>query len=456
MKKREYILPVFFCTIILAGMVLTVPRSIVKIVGYDLLKVRSAEMGEFLGIKVQNVQFQDYASMYPFKSEITTTNGGVEDAEENQTQWSGYVKKYIKMVDYVENVFEEYATKRFPLKDYSQGINDAFNDRILYSNISLIDEDTLNDCFILNDNMLYYPTADADMSDLAESIQGLNTFCESNDIEFMYVQAPTKVEENETYDWPAGVKDYTNEKMNRLVDELGQRKIPCIDLRKEVQAKLADNGFYQLDPHWKAQTAFLSARVIAERLKASGLAINMELYDINNYQEIVLEDSFYGMKGRMAILQRTSPEDFSVLLPTFPTDMSMKSVDYCISNEGTFEECFVNWDNMEKYFENPKHYIQTAYSTYTMLNAPLIEIENHDTYALQCKILIISNSLGWSMTPYLGLGVTDIDAIYRKSFSGSIRRYIEDTEPDVVIVMYGSSELVNNTEGTHYNFFDFE
>ena len=37
--------------------------------------VQSAEMGEFLGIKVQNVQFQDYASMYPFESEITTTNG---------------------------------------------------------------------------------------------------------------------------------------------------------------------------------------------------------------------------------------------------------------------------------------------------------------------------------------------------------------------------------------------
>lgn len=461
MKKSDRLLIIVFIGAIFGGSFLSFPRALLRII-YDNSAYTSSELEEIIGIKSMTTNFVNYELLYPFSEEENL------DLDENviseksiqidiTKKLESYVSDYLAEVEYLKTVFEEYTTTKFPFKEYTQGINDAFNDRILKSNVALLDMDKTNDSVILNDKMLCYLTPKVDMEEKADAVTGVADFCESNDIYFSYVQIPAKIREGETYDWPLGVRDYANENMDSIVSRLNKNGVNCIVLRQELSSIYTDagGGYYLIDPHWKATTAFEASEIIASELNNNGWDIDMLLFERANYSEVVFENSFYNMKGRMAFLQRTKPEDFSVIVPEFACNMSMEIPDYCRYYEGDFEDVFINLDYMDSYVKD-KRYVQTAYSTYQMINAPLIKIHNYSEDAEDKKILIIGDSMGWSMTPYLSLGVSEVHVIYRKSFGGSIRTYIEKMNPDAVIVMYGTAEMVEDVEGSHFNFWDFQ
>jgi hypothetical protein len=57
------------------------------------------------------------------------------------------------------------------------------------------------------------------------------------------------------------------------------------------------------------------------------------------------------------------------------------------------------------------------------------------------------------MVPYLATVVEDLDTIDLRHFAGSIRSYIEESNPDTVIVIAGLS--VMETDSAEENAFDY-
>ena len=55
------------------------------------------------------------------------------------------------------------------------------------------------------------------------------------------------------------------------------------------------------------------------------------------------------------------------------------------------------------------------------------------------KILIIKDSMVNTVLPFLSMGLKDITLLDIRHFNGSVRRYVEDCKPDIVIVMYKPS-----------------
>lgn len=109
---------------------------------------------------------------------------------------------------------------------------------------------------------------------------------------------------------------------------------------------------------------------------------------------------------------------------------------------GTFEDVFINKERLETknyYNSDPYH----AY--YNGLNCALAHINNSRTTSNpNKKILIIQDSFGWCMTPFLSLDIAAIDTIYPEKFTGSIETYIEETKPDMVIMLYSPTSIASH------------
>jgi hypothetical protein len=51
-------------------------------------------------------------------------------------------------------------------------------------------------------------------------------------------------------------------------------------------------------------------------------------------------------------------------------------------------------------------------------------------------MLIIRDSFSAPLIPYLAVDIEYVDCMYLKSFDGSVREYIRQTKPDIVLVAY--------------------
>ena len=72
------------------------------------------------------------------------------------------------------------------------------------------------------------------------------------------------------------------------------------------------------------------------------------------------------------------------------------------------------------------------------------------------KVLIIQDSFGCYTSTYLALGLEEVHLVYLPEFSGSIRTYIREVKPDVVLMLYTSSKANKSEVDSNSKFFDLE
>jgi hypothetical protein len=93
------------------------------------------------------------------------------------------------------------------------------------------------------------------------------------------------------------------------------------------------------------------------------------------------------------------------------------------------------------------------YGAYLYGDNPLLVIHNNFLHGNK-KILIIKDSFVNNLAPFLSLGIEHIDMLDLRHFTGSIKTYIKQTQPDMVIVMYNPSALAMD-DSAHKRMFDF-
>ena len=79
----------------------------------------------------------------------------------------------------------------------------------------------------------------------------------------------------------------------------------------------------------------------------------------------------------------------------------------------------------------------------------LMPVDNHK------KLLVLQDSFGFYLTTYLACDVQEVHVLHLLKFDGSLRAYIEEIKPDMVIVLYCARNIKKINWANHKAAFDF-
>jgi hypothetical protein len=283
----------------------------------------------------------------------------------------------------------------------------------------------------------------------AVALYDFNDFLASLDIDFLYVQSPHKISRDDTI---PGASDFSNENADELLQALSLRHIPWLDLRENIRQEKLDHHslFYKTDHHWKAETGLWAAGIIAQYLNTNnGFDIDLDLFKPEQYRYDVYENWFLGSLGKKVTLVYAPPEDISLIYPRFNTNFSLKIASRDIDAEGAFD-IFYDYRQVGEI----NHYNLNPYGAYLYGDNPNVIIHNNFLHDNK-RIIVIKDSFVNCVNPFLSLGIEYIDVLDIRHFTGSVKTYIKQNKPDMVIVMYNPSVIGSPDYTTHTSLFDF-
>ena len=131
-----------------------------------------------------------------------------------------------------------------------------------------------------------------DIEQKIKNIKEFNQFLENKNIEYIYVQAPSKTEKNSE-----SISPIYYDKSNVYVDELLngiKDEVDYMDFREIIKEKGEDylKLFFKTDHHWKPETGFWATEKIIDKLNNDyNYKIDKDrICDINNYDIKVYKD----------------------------------------------------------------------------------------------------------------------------------------------------------------------
>ena len=111
--------------------------------------------------------------------------------------------------------------------------------------------------------------------------------------------------------------------------------------------------------------------------------------------------------------------------------------------------------DMESMDISKGYYKVNPYATYAYGDRALIDIHNKKKNDGK-HLLLIHDSFGDSVTPFLALGMEHLQTVDLRRFTGSLRSLIEEEQPDTVVVLYYAEELGGRLDmKQHTGLFDF-
>lgn len=383
----------------------------------------------------------DWSKVYPFREENAQEKEEqpIEPIEPEKTEESkNPLKKFSDLVKTYEGGVDYFTNKLLFLRMNLIELNGKFSKAVGMKLVTGED----NVIFLADGNLSYYPT----MPDVSQSIVNIENFSEyvkSKGGKFLYVQTPSKVDPDNNY-LPAGVEDGDNITADKVVNALSDYGIKCLDLRKSMkeQGMSFTESFYRTDHHWKTGMGLWAANEISKTLSEKGFDYKPELLSPSQYEEKVYKDYMFGSLGMQVTLAYADPEDISVYLPKFETNFKADYYDFGFK-EGSFRDSLMNMSLLDKI----DYYNVSTYASYLYGVSPIASVENlladNDT-----RVLFISDSFCHCVIPYVATQVKYIDKLDLRYFNGSVETFIDETKPDIVIVMYYPGTLSNGNDRT--------
>ena len=371
----------------------------------------------------------------------------------------------------VYEVSEEDSFAERIYKGYNNGIYAAENYVEAYSKDLLLERHRMVEAAVTYKNLigwrLYAPSeytsilylddgylANANTKESAESIQKIATkikalkdCCEAAGSKFFYMQTPGNI--NKYGDEKLnGIKDFANYNADLLIEDLRAYGIECFDIRENIHETFEDyhSLFFRTDHHWRQPVALWATGELSAYLNDHyDLGFDPSIYDPDRYRTEVRKEFYLGSLGRKATLAATAPDDFEILYPEFDTNITFIMENKNIHRSG---DLTVTYDYEE--MGHPDIYWRECYlallSFYGTGKATVINNEPpNDT-----QILIVGDSLAIPMTSLLALNCRQVEIIDPRYFEGSIRDYITEDQPDLVINTYSTTIIQD-----YYPIFDF-
>lgn len=291
------------------------------------------------------------------------------------------------------------------------------------------------DVYRLQDGYLTYSYRKLDMAEHIGAVAEFAQLVSQQGGRLLYVQSPGKT--NPFGDRELDGLDYANYNTDMLLQGLQARGVDVFDLRQDMYRDMGNEGwhkaFFRTDHHWLPSTALWAAEKLAARLHADyDVDVDFGHFSEADYDVVNYENYFLGSQGKKVTLAKTTAEDIALYYPKFSTDVRLEIPSLGIDTRGDFTIMY----DMEM-VKKRDFYGGNPYAAYGYGDMPEIKVHNFTNEHLRDKkILIIRDSMVDTVLPFLSMGLKDITLLDIRHFNGSVRRYVEDFKPDIVIVMY--------------------
>lgn len=436
------VIMVFFMVTILARFFTR--QILVKRLGMDNAWTQFVLSGTELGEADVDIDI-DWQALYPFEEgESSKTRKAVELLLGYMQRIAAIEEKVIdlegKIGVYASDLLVGYQTLVEVEKGYESVIG-----------WNLIAYEEYNGVIKLPDGQLTSLVQRMEVSENVNALAELDSFCKEQDIDFLYVQAPYKISKFEDVGI-SGNTDFSNQNADDLLKGLEENGVGYYDLRDEIRKQNLDHHalFYRTDHHWKAETGLWATGLLAQKLSEEyGIHIDHSLFAEENYNFVEYEDWFLGSSGKKVTLSQTAPDDFSLIYPKFSTGLEFKIPSKGIDVVGDFS---VIYDM--KQMKEGDYYSVNPYAAYIYGDNPLTLFHNLNTEN-GSKVLVIKDSFALCVAPFLALGVEYTDVLDLRHFDGSVRAYIAEAKPDIVIVLYNAGQISEIDLTSHKSTFDF-
>ncbi|MDR2020576.1 MAG: hypothetical protein LBQ14_07420 [Treponema sp.] len=296
----------------------------------------------------------------------------------------------------------------------------------------------------LGDGWLAEPIEEVNINPFAASISEFNDYLKGLKIDFLYVQCPYNICKYDNI-----VSDFSNKNADNLLRMLARSRVPSLDLREHIHKENLNyhDLFYRTEPHWKIETGLWAAKILGRYLRMyNAFDLDDKIFDFDQYRLDVYENWFLGAMGRKITLARTQPEDFTLIYPAFQTKLSLSIPTRNIDKQGTFD-IFYNYNRIK----TKDYYHVSPYGAFCYERNPLVII-NNELIINGKKILCLVDSFGRIAVPFLALGIESVEMIDFRMFDGSIKTFIEQSNPDMVIVLYNPNILTKESFDILFNF----
>jgi hypothetical protein len=306
----------------------------------------------------------------------------------------------------------------------------------------------------LNNGHFVFVADKTNVDNYIKNISELKSYLSDRSIEFIYVQCPGKLSKYDESQLPIYVSDFSNDNTDRLIDGI-KNFADVLDLREEIFEDGLDNYdmFYRTDHHWKIESALWGAGKIAKFLREKyDLLINTDIFERSHFAFHRLPKNFLGTTGQRASLALTEPDDFTIVTPNFPVNLRVKLPAYAFDATGRFED--VVFFDKNSINTGKTNYSTRSYAIYFGSSPTIFEIRDVNTSENK-KILLLMDSFMRPSASFLALAGCNIHAIELKSFTGSLKSYIEKNQPNIVILAY-STYMYNDSEKNRDKMFNFD
>ena len=354
------------------------------------------------------------------------------------TEKKSLVEKYEEYIKKVENLIESDTSKNLIGYEKFIELSYIYNDLISYK---LVSNSSENARIEIEDGYFSRLVKKKNDTTSLDKLIEFNEYLKEKGVDLLYVQAPYKIGKNQNIS--SIYKDYSNENMDNFLSAI-EGKINYIDLRENINENNLNNLplFYRTDHHWLPETGLWATKEISNYLN-DNYEIGLEIDNINpeKYNKKKYERMYLGSDGRYVSLKNATPEDFTLITPNFNTKLDVKILDKGVDKKDTFENTLIDWSKIK--YDN--YYKISQYEAYVYGTRPLIEIHNELVHNNK-KILLVRDSFSQVVIPFMALENEYLSAIDLRHFDGSLKNYISQYNPDIVIVMYTGNIITDSDE----------
>ncbi len=283
-----------------------------------------------------------------------------------------------------------------------------------------------------------------DMTGRAEEmIDFVQRVDEEYDTPVLYVQAPSKLS---VASLPQGLEDPMEAEASQFLSLLEEARVDTLDLRPAFQAAVEEDPqvveelFFLTDHHWTPAGAFLGYQTLCEKLeKRYRFRIDDSLTDPDSFDKFRFRQVFLGSQGRRVGANYGGLDDLEIWSAKFNTHFTYSVPIVGIKREGPFVTSLLfpeRLADIDLYNDNP-------YTIYAGGDYMLSRAYNEDLPRGK-RVLILRDSFGCGLTPFLSLCCQEVMAMDPRQFNGNqdlMLHYIDWLEPDLIIVMNTTGSL---------------
>lgn len=390
-------------------------------------------------IKTKDIDFEE---SYPFKMSDNKDSDSIDTVpvQIQKKIFNGKLENINNLCSDIYDMFNKYCEQWIMFREGGELVS-----RLILKGLNM---NLINDGGFLvysqSDGRLMQEAQYRNMDNEKDNLYELHRFLKTQDIDFGYVMIPSPVtEEEEEQNNREGYKISDNKMANEVIAFMEEKDISYLDLRQKMKDEEISwkEAFYITDHHWKPETGFWAAKCMSNYINEilGGVENNSYIWDKNNWEIETIPKAMLGSYGRKATEIYCEKEALDLWYPKFPTSINKIVSGKSLDLSGTFEDVIYN------------RTIEPCYDTWNHgLNA-LRQYRNYNEDAINKKVLLLTESYSFVVTPFISLEYENVDEIDLRIFNGSLETYIEETRPDIVLVVYSP-----NSYNPDAGLFDFK